>query len=410
MSITRVVTDNGCPDELRWSGKRSMANFFLCYECGATFSVRSDFDEHILVHQAVSLCYQIYEFDKGGPSVTRVPSVVKAKEESQHTSSSKESFKPQTVKLSTVLRKTSSDSQRNARKATGTKRKLTDPSLPYDKGPCLKQRKNSQNDVKITKANKAQDNPGVVATSNSHAVQPQMDKEFSKMGLDDQKNTRKASSTDILATEFPADTSGHIDTDLAESQTTNLSKVIEPPPKTDVSMAVATTSTGNTIPSSLSTSLTTTAPRYGGSGTAPTLPKCLNCDYRSSQGTDMVEHDFLIHLWPSWPSMAAAAEECMNGSINQLFIVVRVHKTSITSLERVDFLDGKWSEAVKLEPRQQCAYCVRTFREVTDYFLHVITCHKRNLLLPGVSKYNCIVYLAHPGMPTHMVRIFMKRP
>lgn len=49
-----------------------MANFFLCYECGATFSVRNDFDEHILVHQAVSLCYQIYEFDKGKPPPVKV--------------------------------------------------------------------------------------------------------------------------------------------------------------------------------------------------------------------------------------------------------------------------------------------------------------------------------------------------
>ncbi|CAG9536476.1 unnamed protein product [Cercopithifilaria johnstoni] len=353
-----------------------MTNFFLCYECGATFNVRSDFDEHVLVHQAVSLCYQIYEFDKRGSST------IKAKEENQHTST-KESFKPQVVKLSTAFRKASSDcSQRNARKTTGTKRKLTD--LPFSpdnpsKVPCLKQRKNSQNDVKTTKVNKAQDNSSPITTVNSQTVHPQMDKEFSKIKLDELKLTRKTSSTDVPITRPPVDTSGSIHTDLIESQMTNPAKVIELS-KTDVPMATATTSAGITIPSSSSSTSLTTTTRHGGSATSPMLPKCLNCDYRSSQGTDMVEH------------------------------VVRVHKTSITSLERVDFIDGKWSEAVKLEPRQQCAYCVRTFREVTDYFLHVIVCHKRNLLLPGVSKYNCIVYLAHPGMPTHMVRIFMKRP
>ncbi|KAL4003570.1 hypothetical protein ACH3XW_8155 [Acanthocheilonema viteae] len=356
-----------------------MSNFFVCYECGATFTVRNDFDEHILVHQAVSLCYQIYEFDKGGLSIVR------AKEENQHLSSSKESFKPQAIKLSATFRKTSSDYPcRNVRKTTGTKRKLTDISFSPDnlsKVSCLKQRKNSQKDVKITKVNKAQDNSAMTNTISSEAVHPQTDKEFSKTGLNEPKHTRKTNSADVLVTKLPVDTSEPVHIDLVESQMTNSPKAMELS-KTDVSIATTTTSTGITIPSSSPTSLTTTSRHSGSttSTTASTLPKCLNCDYRSSQGTDMVEH------------------------------VVRVHKTSITSLERVDFVDGKWSEAVKLEPKQQCAFCVQTFREVTDYFLHVIICHKRNLLLPGVSKYNCIVYLAHPGMPTHMVRIFMKRP
>ncbi|EJW87959.1 zinc finger protein [Wuchereria bancrofti] len=326
-----------------------MANFFLCYECGTAFSVRNDFDEHILVHQAVSLCYQIYEFDKGGPSV------VKAKLE--HTSF-KESYKPQTVKLLTTFRKTSDCSQKSVRRITTTKRKLMGLSFSPDspsKVPCLKQ-KNSQNDTKITKGNKTQDNSAVIATVGSQVIHLRVDKEHSKMGLD---------------VTLPADGSGATHADLLEGQMTSPLKLAELS-KTGMAVTTSTTSTGVTILSSPSTSTTST--------TAPVLPKCLNCDYRSSQGTDMVEH------------------------------VVRVHKTSITSLERVDFVDGKWSEAVKLEPRQQCAYCVRTFRDVTDYFLHVIVCHKRNLLSPGVSKYNCIVYLAHPGMPTHMVRIFMKRP
>uniref|UniRef100_A0A0R3RG83 C2H2-type domain-containing protein n=1 Tax=Elaeophora elaphi TaxID=1147741 RepID=A0A0R3RG83_9BILA len=359
--------------------RRGMTNFFLCYECGTTFSVRNDFDEHILVHQAVSLCYQIYEFDKGGPSM------VKAKEENQHTSSSKESIKPQTTKSSTTFRKTFADSsQKNARKTTATKRKLADPPFSPDnasKVPCLKQRKNSQNDPKITKVNKGQDNSADTATVTSAAIHPQADKEFSKVGLDEPKHTKKTHSIDLV-TKPSVDIPGTTHIDLIESPLPAPKKVIEPS-KTDVSMATVTTSGGITVPSLSSTSLTATTSKLDGcttSVTTPTLPKCLNCDYRSSQGTDMVEH------------------------------VVRVHKTSITSLERVDFVDGKWSEAVKLEPRQQCAYCVRTFREVTDYFLHVIICHKRNLLLPDVSKYNCIVYLAHPGMPTHMVRIFMKRP
>ncbi|VIO91350.1 Uncharacterized protein BM_BM16924 [Brugia malayi] len=329
-----------------------MASFFLCYECGTTFSVRNDFDEHILVHQAVSLCYQIYEFDKGGPSV------VKAKLENQHTSF-KESYKPQAVKLLTTFRKTSDCSQKNVRKITTTKRKLMGLSFSPDspsKVPCLKQKKNSQNDIKITKGNKTQDNSAVIATVGSQLIHLQVDREHSKMGLD---------------VTLSADVSGATHTDLMEDQVTSPLKLAELP-KTDMTVATSTKSSGVIIPSSPSTSTT--------SASAPALPKCLNCDYRSSQGTDMVEH------------------------------VVRVHKTSITSLERVDFVDGKWSEAVKLEPRQQCAYCVRTFRDVTDYFLHVIICHKRNLLSPGVSKYNCIVYLAHPGMPTHMVRIFMKRP
>uniref|UniRef100_A0A8R1Y1L6 C2H2-type domain-containing protein n=1 Tax=Onchocerca volvulus TaxID=6282 RepID=A0A8R1Y1L6_ONCVO len=357
-----------------------MANFFLCYECGATFSVRNDFDEHILVHQAVSLCYQIYEFDKGKPPP------VKAKEESQHApSSSKENNKLQAIKLSTTFRKTPCDlSQKNMRKTTTAKRKLSDLSFSPDNSSkvlCLKQRKNVQKDAKITKINKAEDNLTTV-TVNSQAIQPQTDKGFSKMKLDERKCTSKTSSTDVLMTKLSTDVSGPIHIDLMKSQMMNPQEVVELS-KIDESVAKATTSTGTTTASSTSTSLTTIAKRQDGSttlATAPMLPKCLICDYRSSQGTDMVEH------------------------------VVRIHKTSITSLERVDFVNGKWSEAVKLEPKEQCTYCVRTFREVTDYFLHVIICHKRNLLLPGISKYNCNVYLAHPGMPTHMVRIFMKRP
>lgn len=99
----------------------------------------------------------------------------------------KESYQLQAVKLSATFRKASSDcSQKNARKTT-TKRKLTD--LPFSpdssyKVPCLKQRKNSQNDVKITKVNKVQDNSNVTGTVNAQVVHSQMDKEFSKIGLD----------------------------------------------------------------------------------------------------------------------------------------------------------------------------------------------------------------------------------
>ncbi|KAM3723331.1 putative zinc finger protein [Dirofilaria immitis] len=346
-----------------------MANFFLCYECGATFSIRNDFDEHILIHQAVSLCYQIYEFDKGGPAS------VKAKEENQHITIFKENNKPQAIKLSATFRKTSCDwSQKNMRKTTTSKRKLVDFPFSPDSSSkvfCLKQRKNFQNDAKTTKTNKAQDDSTTV-TINSQATQSQIEL----------KSAKKTNSTDILVTRLPVDVSGPIHINSLDSQMMNSQKVVELP-KTDVSVATVTTSARVTITSSSSTFLTASAIRQNESATSattPMLPKCLICDYRSSQGTDMVEH------------------------------VVRVHKTSITNLERVDFVDGKWLEPIKLEPKQQCAYCVRTFQEVTDYFLHVIICHKRNLLLPNVSKYNCIVYLAHPGMPTHMVRIFMKRP
>ncbi|MCP9259624.1 hypothetical protein DINM_002557 [Dirofilaria immitis] len=318
-----------------------MANFFLCYECGATFSIRNDFDEHILIHQAVSLCYQIYEFDKGGPAS------VKAKEENQHITIFKENNKPQAIKLSATFRKTSCDwSQKTCEKQQHRSGNYS------SKVFCLKQRKNFQNDAKTTKTNKAQDDSTTV-TINSQATQSQID---------------------ILVTRLPVDVSGPIHINSLDSQMMNSQKVVELP-KTDVSVATVTTSARVTITSSSSTFLTASAIRQNESATSattPMLPKCLICDYRSSQGTDMVEH------------------------------VVRVHKTSITNLERVDFVDGKWLEPIKLEPKQQCAYCVRTFQEVTDYFLHVIICHKRNLLLPNVSKYNCIVYLAHPGMPTHM--------
>uniref|UniRef100_A8Q6R2 Zinc finger, C2H2 type family protein n=1 Tax=Brugia malayi TaxID=6279 RepID=A8Q6R2_BRUMA len=246
--------------------EQSMASFFLCYECGTTFSVRNDFDEHILVHQAVSLCYQIYEFDKGGPSV------VKAKLENQHTSF-KESYKPQAVKLLTTFRKTSDCSQKNVRKITTTKRKLMGLSFSPDspsKVPCLKQKKNSQNDIKITKGNKTQDNSAVIATVGSQLIHLQVDREHSKMGLD---------------VTLSADVSGATHTDLMEDQVTSPLKLAELP-KTDMTVATSTKSSGVIIPSSPSTSTT--------SASAPALPKCLNCDYRSSQGTDMVEHGIFI--------------------------------------------------------------------------------------------------------------------
>lgn len=113
---------------------------------------------------------------------------MQAKEENQHILSSKEIFKPQTVKLSTAFRKASSDyPQRNARKTAGVKRKLMDPPFSSDnpsKVSCMKQRKNSQNDVKIAKVNKTQDISACIATSNSQAVHPQLDKELPSVGVD----------------------------------------------------------------------------------------------------------------------------------------------------------------------------------------------------------------------------------
>lgn len=106
------------------------------------------------------------------------------------------------------------------------------------------------------------------------------------------KHTRKANSTDFLVTRLPADVSGSTHIDLVESQMTSPPKVIELS-RTDVPIATATTSTGVTVPLSSSASSTTTTPKQDGSTTlasSPALPKCLNCDYRSSQGTDMVEH------------------------------------------------------------------------------------------------------------------------
>uniref|UniRef100_A0A915Q4T5 C2H2-type domain-containing protein n=1 Tax=Setaria digitata TaxID=48799 RepID=A0A915Q4T5_9BILA len=352
--------------------KLRMANFFLCYECGATFNARSDFDEHILVHQAVSLCYQIYEFDRGRPCHANA----KAKEESQSVSSSKESgCRPQAGKLSAAVRKTSGDWPQRSARRTVAKRKLTDIPSSLDnssKAQYLKHRKNSQNDAKVVKLSKLQDT-STAATVSVQSTHPQIDKELS--AVSESKYVGKTSSAMTVSfTKVPEDIPESPCIDSVESQRTTPQKGTELL-KTDVSMATVTTAAGATISFLSPTSSSATATRneiskqdVATSATAQSLPKCLICDYRSSQGTDMVEH------------------------------VVRVHKTSITSLERMDFVDGKWSEAIKLEPRQQCAYCVRTFREATDYFLHVIICHKRNLLSPGVSKYNCIVYLAHPGI------------
>lgn len=102
------------------------------------------------------------------------------------------------------------------------------------------------------------------------------------------KNTLKTSSADALVTELRADISGA----ACINQITDTPKVIERS-KTNVSLEAATTSKEVTISSSLSRTPSTRTPRHDGSmalATATALPKCLNCDYRSSQGTDMVEH------------------------------------------------------------------------------------------------------------------------
>lgn len=101
--------------------------------------------------------------------------VLQAKLENQYVSSSKECCKPQAVKSSATFCRTPSDySHRIARKTT-TKRKLTDLALSPDnpsKVSCLKQRKSSKNDGKITKMD-------ISLANKQH-----MNIEISKIGLD----------------------------------------------------------------------------------------------------------------------------------------------------------------------------------------------------------------------------------
>lgn len=451
----------------RFDSFRGMENFFLCYECGATHRTKSDFDEHVFVHQAVALCYQLYEFEKK-------ESAAKDKEESRHPGDSDK--KSQQIKSSSSHRKQSNDSQRsNTRKAstataaTAPKRKLPDPFPPISdtssasssissKAPAIKKKKTSHGEGKISRTLDDKTHESVLPGAAKHPTNAQAEKEASGGIPGEQLKPSTGEALTPVAVAKPQAASSFPVPMVPRAEKVSKKKlmpeplhvVVEPPRNPDIAKPTATTATtkitpvpataateaqagtitvhpeiaatpskspvGMTMTGTSSTatapdktslpvsaatatalegtaavpakkttalhSTATTAPAQAATTASnnPAHPKCPSCNYRSSHGTDMVEH------------------------------VVRVHKTAITSLQKTDFVDGKWTEKISLEPRQQCAYCVRSFPELTDYFLHVIVCHKSNLLSPGVSKYHCIVHLSHPEMAIQMVHIYMKRP
>uniref|UniRef100_A0A915BJ05 C2H2-type domain-containing protein n=2 Tax=Parascaris univalens TaxID=6257 RepID=A0A915BJ05_PARUN len=108
--------------------------------------------------------------------------------------------------------------------------------------------------------------------------------------------------------------------------------------------------------------------------------KCLICDYHSSQGWEMVEH------------------------------VVRVHKVSISKVEKTHFIDGEWTSKTSHPSAQKCEYCALTFMETTDYFLHIIVCHRNSMFAVGANRLNCVVHLAHPHLRVQIINITMRRP
>ncbi|KHN81910.1 hypothetical protein Tcan_04881 [Toxocara canis] len=108
--------------------------------------------------------------------------------------------------------------------------------------------------------------------------------------------------------------------------------------------------------------------------------KCLLCEYRSSQGWEMVEH------------------------------IVRVHKVSIAIVEKTAFIDGQWTAKEMLVAEAKCNFCTRSFSEATDYYLHIIICHRNGMFTPDAKRLNCVVHMAHPNLPVQRINITMRRP
>lgn len=108
--------------------------------------------------------------------------------------------------------------------------------------------------------------------------------------------------------------------------------------------------------------------------------KCVACEFVSSQGSEMIEH------------------------------VTRQHNASVVKLEKKDCVDGVWSECNEVEPNKKCDLCDRFFEKATDYFIHIIMCHKASLFAPKADRFTCTAHLAHPHLPTHKINITLKRP
>ncbi|KHN81945.1 hypothetical protein Tcan_04875, partial [Toxocara canis] len=86
------------------------------------------------------------------------------------------------------------------------------------------------------------------------------------------------------------------------------------------------------------------------------------------------------------------------------------HKVSIAIVEKTAFIDGQWTAKEMLVAEAKCNFCTRSFSEATDYYLHIIICHRNGMFTPDAKRLNCVVHMAHPNLPVQRINITMRRP
>uniref|UniRef100_A0A915BK01 C2H2-type domain-containing protein n=1 Tax=Parascaris univalens TaxID=6257 RepID=A0A915BK01_PARUN len=333
-------------------------SLFLCYECGDMFTSKIRYDEHLLVHQAVSLCRQIYEFETRGLPFDDKQLHLMANSEKGISKSKKEvslggrrEAHLQSASISSRRNTVSGLPQRKRSSEVVAKRKMTDP-LP-DSLICISKKKIPP------KFKLKMPNPSPIDKQGKHdiPVVPVKSTPLSVAHDVSLKNSQGAPESTSAACAVPS---------AGPSSESKESKG------------------GGAVFGKVATlkKLSTQAVAQNRSCSPLPLPpqKCLICDYHSSQGWEMVEH------------------------------VVRVHKVSISKVEKTHFIDGEWTSKTSHPSAQKCEYCALTFMETTDYFLHIIVCHRNSMFAVGANRLNCVVHLAHPHLRVQIINITMRRP
>uniref|UniRef100_A0A0M3I3K2 C2H2-type domain-containing protein n=1 Tax=Ascaris lumbricoides TaxID=6252 RepID=A0A0M3I3K2_ASCLU len=499
-------------------------SLFLCYECGDMFTSKIPYDEHLLVHQAVSLCRQIYEFEtKGLPFDDKQLHLMAGNEKDVSKSKKEVSLAErreahlQSASISSRRNGVSGVPQRKRSFDVVAKRKMTDPLpdslvciskkkippklklkmpnpspidrqgkhdvpvVPVKSAPIsiahdisqkssqgvpesnsttcaalsaevnMLQKRNAQSISQIcigqsvstsehtTTSESTPSNRLIELTSQQHQQEESTAKETvdSSMRLEGRKGEswdRRANSSretkqtgeyprehsveDVKEVKAPRSSKSEGSVQLLQNlkechlsdagRYAPSSKHAKGPEESTSGRSTETLDRSSTSKGSLlnpSAGLSSESKESRGSGavfgTVATLKKlstqavaqnrsssplplppqkCLICDYHSSQGWEMVEH------------------------------VVRVHKVSISKVEKTHFIDGEWTSKTSHPSAQKCEYCTRTFMESTDYFLHIIVCHRNSMFAVGANRLNCVVHLAHPHLRVQIINITMRRP
>lgn len=403
------------------SDKANVPSFFLCYECGETFQSKPSYDEHILVHQAISFCYQIYEFETKGFQLELTlhdkrnddNDGKKGNREGSRNAISGSADNGRPVKLS-GRRNTVADVPRKRSQADSVppKRKMTDP-LPdslvcISKKPArsrMSRRSNAGSHSQLSRMAGASTDPsssgiGTASpledssrrkalpkrASSSRVAQEAQEQSPTTISAEKNISNGKGNTTEKITTapRLENQQGAHDESRSKDPRTPkyddDLRKDGKQPSTSPASLkklSADAVKMQNKVTISVPDVVANAVPAQSSSHRL--FPKCLLCDFRSGQGSEMVEH------------------------------VVHAHKARIIKLEKADYINEVWSKKKSIDAKEECEFCIRRLTEPTDYYLHLIVCHKTNLLLSSSDKYSCTVHLAHHEAPVQKVNITMKR-